>query len=323
MFGNPILDLVFAPWAMNALFAAARLKIFDLLARGGLTAEELAERTGAHAQPLTALLDACVCMGLLRLIHDRYVNSHLSDAHLVEGRPQYVGNLIEIQAADANEWAGLYDLISTGEAPSKQGKPWEVDPHRFTLGMHNLGMLGEADALADAVDLSDCRTMVDVGAGSGLYSITLCRRNPNLRATLLDVAEVLMTARQIVAENGLGDRIKTRDTDIRKGAYGENLDVVLLSDVLYQDSATCMTMIRSAHRALAPGGKLLVRGYFCDPGGAQPLFGSLFILGRQLTDPKRQIISVPLLRDWVRQAGFANVHTFALTSRSTCLTASR
>ena len=321
MFGNPILDLVFAPWAMNTLFAACRLRIFTLLAETEMTADQLAEHTGAVPRLLAALLDASAAMGLLRYENDRYANSHLADAYLVEGRPLYMGDFIELNSAEASQWEGLYDLVLTGQTPIRDRPRQELSPHQFTLAMHNLAMLGEAPALADAVDLSGCKTMVDVGAGSGAYSVALCRRNPHLHSTLLDTVEVLGTARQIVEKSGLGERIETREADITHDSYGHNLDLVLLSDVLYADRAMCTTIIRSAYEALAEGGTLLIRGYFPDPRRSLSLFGSLFALGRQLDDPDRDIISVPLLGEWVDQTGFKNARTFALTSRSTCLTA--
>ncbi len=320
---NSILDLVFCPWSMYALFGASRLEVFTLLAAGGATAEQLAERTGARLRVFTALLDACVAMGLLRRKGNLYLNSHLSDAYLVEGRPLYVGDFIELQSVESASWQRLYDVITgNGEARIERTEA-EVNQHRFTMAMNNLGMLGEADALANAVDLSGCRKMADVGGGSGLYSVVLCRHHPDLRATVLDVEEVLETTRQIIEDNGLQDRIETRKSDITEDSYGENLDVVLLSDVLYQDRRTCTTILQSAYRALAEGGKLVVRGYFADPEGPLPLFGALFALKLQLDDPNREIISVPLLCEWIEQAGFRNVRAFALTERSSCLMALR
>jgi hypothetical protein len=96
---------------------------------------------------------------------------------------------------------------------------------------------------------------------------------------------------------------------------------VLLSDVLYQDKATCLTILQSAHRALADGGKLIIRGYYSDPGGSESLFGALFVVNVQLNDAGREPITLPKLRNWVCEAGFRDVKTFGLTARSTCLTA--
>jgi hypothetical protein len=197
----------------------------------------------------------------------------------------------------------------------------EVSHRQFTLAMDNLAMLGEAKALAAAVDLSGCASMADVGCGSGIYSVELCLRYPGLRATLLDRGEVLETASEIVRKHGLENRVETRPRDITTDAYGQDLDVVLLSDVLYQDEAMCMTMLRSAHKALRQGGRLVVRGYYSDPGGSESVFGALFALNVLLGGPAREAITLGKVRDWIREAGFRDVSAFALTGRSSCLMA--
>ncbi len=321
MLGNPILDLVFHSWPMHVLFVANRLKIFTVLSSRAMTAAELSKETGAQPRICTALLDACVGMGLARLKDGVYSNSHLSDAYLVEGRPLYLGDMIEVQATEAADWHRLYDVIIGNAESGNATSPAEVAPRCFTLAMNSLAMLGEAGALAAAVDLSECRMMVDVGCGSGMYSVALCRRHPDLSAVLLDRKEVLEVAREIVERYELQDRISTREADIVQGAYGEGLDVVLLSDVLYQDRETCKAILRSTYDALVDGGRLVVRGYYSDPEGSNTLFGALFVLKLQLGDPNRELISLPTLCEWIEEGGFRNVHAFALTERSSCLTA--
>jgi predicted O-methyltransferase YrrM len=318
---NPILDLALGPALTNTLFTANRLGLFDLLAARGMRREELAEQVGAKGQVFAALLDTCVAMGLLRVKDEVYTNSHLSNAHLVKDRPHYLGDLLELQRIESAGWQKLYDVVTQGGTPAQYGVDTPVEAHHFTMAMNNLAMLGEAEALASAVDLSGRKTMTDVGCGSGMYSVALCRHNPDLRSTLLDRDEVLATAREIIEQNNMQDRISTRGVDITKDSYGENVELVLLSDVLYQDEETCLTVLRSAHRALRSGGMLLMRGYFSDPEGSQPLFGATFALAMQLSGTNRAIISVPVVRRWVEQVGFRNVDMFALTECSMCLTA--
>ncbi len=318
---SKLLDLVFNPWSSHALFTGCRLRIFTLLAGTPMSDKELGQQAGATSRAFTALLDACVGMGLLRSKDGVYSNTHISDAYLVEGRPVYLGDLIEVQAAEAADWHRLSDVIGARGGEQSSTPRQEVDPRRFTLAMHNIAMLGEAEALAAAVDLSGAKEMADVGCGSGMYSVALCRRHPGLKAILLDRREVLEVAREIVEGHGLQDRITTREADITKDAYGEDLDAVLLSDVLYQDEATCKRILRSAHGALRNGGRLVVRGYFSDPEGSNPLFGALFVLKLLLSDPTREPISVAKLRGWVEEAGFHHVESFALTQRSTCFAA--
>ncbi len=124
----------------------------------------------------------------------------------------------------------------------------DIGERRFTLAMHALGLLGEAAALEEAVDLTGRRDLIDVGCGSGVYSIHLCRRYPELRATLLDRPAVLEVAEEIVAASGVAERIALRPGDMLSDSYGEGRDVVLLSDVLYLASGKCLDAMALAGR---------------------------------------------------------------------------
>jgi predicted O-methyltransferase YrrM len=321
LFRDNLLDLVFAPYSIYVLFTANRLRIFTLLAEKEMTVDEIAASTGARIRPLEGLLDACAALGLLRRQKDRYKNSHMSDAYLVEGRPLYLGGLIEVQAIEAGNWQRLYDLVMGGQRGGDQGAEKEVTPELFTEAMNNLGMLGEAEALATAVDLRGCKKMIDVGCGSGLYSITLCRHYPDLQAILVDKKEVLAVTQRFINESSLQNRIRVRSADILKDSFGKDEDVVLLSDVLYQDSSTCIQILQSAYDALAPGGLMIIRGYFTDPKNSQPVFGSLFAIGRLLFDEDREIISIPLLEGWIEKVGFKITSSHSLTERSTLIQA--
>ncbi len=314
-------DLIFSPYSIYVLFTANRLKVFSFLAGKEMTIDEIANVTGARIRPLEGLLDGCVALGLLRRHGERYRNSHESEAYLVEGRPLYLGDIIEVQSIEVGNWERLYDLVMGGGTCREKEAKAEVTPDLFTKAMNNLGMLGEAEALAGAVDLTDCKTLIDVGCGSGLYSITLCRHYPDLQAVLLDKKEVLKVTNRFIKKSSLKNRMSVRAADILEEPYGTGTDVVLLSDVLYQDSSTCIRILRSAYDALAPGGLLIIRGYYTDPESSQPLFGSLFALGRLLADENREIISVPLLHSWVEKAGFRITASHALTERSTCIQA--
>lgn len=288
-----------------------------------MTVDEIAALSSAQKGPLEGLLDACTAIGLLRRQGNLYGNSHVSDAYLVEGRPLYLGDIIEVQSIETGNWERLYSLVISGDTSAGGGARREVTPELFTMAMNNLGMLGEAEALANAVDLSGCKTMIDVGCGSGIYSITLCRHYPDLVATLLDTKDVLEITSRLIKKSDVQDRINTKPIDILKDSFGKDMDAALLSDVLYQDGSMCIQILRSAYEALAAGGMLIVRGYYADPEKSQPVHGSLFALGQLLFDANREVISIPVLHNWIKKVGFKIVASHALTERSTCVLANK
>jgi tRNA1(Val) A37 N6-methylase TrmN6 len=71
------------------------------------------------------------------------------------------------------------------------GDPEEADA--FTRAQH-AGSMGPAVMLARTFDLAGAKRLLDVGGGSGAFSIALCQRNPELRATVLDFPNVIDVA---------------------------------------------------------------------------------------------------------------------------------
>jgi SAM-dependent methyltransferase len=316
-------DMLVAPWTVHAIFAAVRMKVFTVLSDRAMASEEIASECGAVPRLLKTLLEACVGIGLLTSRKGKYRNSDFSRMHLVEGEPRYVGDLIQIQHTEFRPWHRLHEMIAgvdIGRADVSTGDPGY---HRtFIKAMNNLGMLGEAEALADAVDLSGCGTMVDAGGGSGLYSVYLCQRYRDLRSTLLDRRETLDVARELIADRPEKDRIVLREADITKDRFGENVDAVLLSDVIY-DEAEAVPILRNAWNCLRDGGQLVVRGYYWDEENSRPLFGAIFMLNVMVFDAERRVLTLGALRDHVTRAGFRIQGASPLTERSTVLIASK
>jgi len=71
---------------------------------------------------------------------------------------------------------------------------------------------------------------------------------------------------------------------------------------------------------MKPHGQLIVRGYYARPKAPGPLFGSLFAVKQMVDDPKREIMSLPMLEDNVRDAGFKHIKVRPLTEFSFILT---
>jgi len=183
---NTIFDLVTASWKTAVLNTAVRLKVFTGLSDRQMSAKELAAQTSANEVVLQAVLNALVCMGLLQMQEDKYENSHLSRIYFVEGEPYYVGDFIQLMVNESSKWNKLFSIVSEGKEISDDS----CDSNRtFIKAMHNMGMLGEVDALINSVDLSGCPNMIDAGGGSGIYSISLCQKYPDLNSIILDSHE--------------------------------------------------------------------------------------------------------------------------------------
>ena len=316
---NSIFDLVIAPWKSEILNTAIRLQVFTVLADRQMSAKEVSAETNAHEVILQAVLNALVCMGLLQILNDKYKNSHLSRVYFVEGEPYYVGDFIQLLANESSKRSKLFSIVS-------KGKEISADPsasyRTFIKAMHNMGMLGEVDALINCVDLSGCLNMIDAGGGSGIYSISLCQKYPDLKSIILDRHETLEVTEEYVSKHKERERIELRQCDITTDKLGDNIDAVLLSDVTY-DETEAGKILRNVWKCLRARGLLIVRGYYFDPQSSSPLFGALFTINQLVFDSNREIVTLPSLKDIIEKTGYMITKASPLTERSFIIIATK
>ena len=315
-----ISDWLSIPWQICVIFTATRLEIFTILSDKSLNDAKIAHECGAQVHLLKPLLNACVAMGFLDCQNGIYTNTDISRAHFTKGQPLYAGDFIKLLYNEFHRWYNLYDVIIDQNAPPETEQSEFYKAETFIRAMNNIGMLGEAEALKNTVDFSDCNHMVDAGGGSGLYSIVLCRKYPRLHSTILDFKETLTITREMMASHNEKDRIQLKAADINKTSFGGNMDVVLLSDVLY-DEALAGPILQNAWNCLRPNGLLVIRGYYADPHAMQPLFATLFVLNMLTFNPNRKVITAQSLPIIVREAGFTITKHASLTERSRILIA--
>jgi len=315
-----VMDILFSAWTTQVLFTAIRLRIFTILKDESLTVDEISSTPETATHHLKPFLDACASMDLLEYRNGQYRNSQFSRTHLVEGEREYVGDFIQLMSRESRQWDKLYDLITQSEKIPSEHHTGEFDPRLFTLAMNNIGMLGEAEALGNAVDLRGCEKMVDVGGGSGLYSVALCRKYPDLTSTVIDRKETLITTREMIAGCEEKSRIELLAADIAKDPLGKDIDAVLLSDVVYEITFA-EKVLKNAMRGLRDKGLLIIRGYYSDPENSKSLFSALFLLNQVIYNPKGSILTLSSLKKKIADIGFTIIRVGPLTELSSLILA--
>ncbi len=310
-----ISDILLAPWITGVITAAIRLKIFSIISDRELTAEEIAKECETIINYQKTLLDACVSLGFLEFENDKYKNSHFSLVYFVEGQRFYVGDFLKLVNDESLQWFRLPDIIRGNEKTNKELPYIRSDYKTFITAMNCLGVLGEAEALTAIVDLAGCKRIVDVGGGSGLYSVALCQKYPNLHSTIIDVKDTLIVTQEMLADRPETRRIDLREGDFLKESLGDNVDVVLLSDVIYEES-TAKIVLRNAWESLIQKGVLIIRGYYADPAKSRPLFGALFAVKHLVDNAERKIMTISMLEKNVRDIGFTIIEVAPLTEHS-------
>ena len=300
------------------LFACVRLKLFELLAEGPLTAQDIAARLAIPLDSAQRLLEATVSLHLVEKRPSGRFGLGSLGAALV-GNPA-VGAMVEHHSllyADLHDPVSLlrgerpqtalsrYWTYSAGDPPTA-GVP---DPRctDYTTLMSNSQAL-VSDEILDAYPLNKHRCLLDVGGGDGSFLIEAAKRYAHLKLVLFDLPPVARRAEQRFAALGLQDRAGIHPGDFLAEPLPEGSDVVSLVRVVHDhDDEAALSLLRATHRALPAKGVLLLAEPMMGTPGAEPVADAYF--GFYLLAMGRGRPRTPqTLQQMLRAAGFAETH---------------
>lgn len=264
------------------LKSAVDLDLFTLLDRSdidGLTVAEIARLTNCDQRALDMLTTALVSMNMLERREDRLVACEASRQFLSAKSEAYYGFIIEHIGDILPDWLKLTQSLKSG-APSRLTMTDDNEKERenFLMGMFNVARR-QAEAVAQALDLSGRKRLLDLGGGPGAYSIFFCRHYPHLEAVVFDLPTSKKIARSNVDSYGLSERISFEGGNYLTDQLPRGFDAVWVSQVLHGESPeNCHELVRRAVETLQPGGLLGIQEFILDEDRNGPVESALFAL---------------------------------------------
>jgi len=305
---NSIVQMASAYYESATLFAAVESGIFGCLHdANSATAAEIAARCHLSPRGSRLLLDACAGMGLLTKDGSRYANSQAAELTLVPGAPHDLTGAIRYNRDVYPAWGRLPELVRTGKPVEDPALHLGDDPERtrrFVLSMHGRA-LGIGRAIVPMLDLAGCHDLLDLAGGPGTYAVLMAHANPGLQCLVLDLPPVVQVARELIAEAGMSNRVRTLAGDYHTTPFPDGLDIVTIFGVLHQESPDAIRdILARAHAALRLGGHIYILDLMTDASHTQPVFSALFAINMALTTENGWVFSDQEICRWLTEAGF-------------------
>lgn len=310
-----------AYWGGCALQAAVQLDLFTVLANGPKNLPELAAGLGCDKRALSMLASALAAVGLLERQGDSLRAGDETLALLSRHSPDYIGFIIKHHANIMRNWVNLAEAVRQGSLEREQRTVFtdnEADREDFLMGMFNIARM-QAGRIAEALDLSGRRTLIDIGGGPGTYALFFCLHNPELRATIFDLPTTEPFARKTIARFGLEGRVDFAAGNFLEDELPKGQDAAWLSQVLHgerpEDAAR---LVRCAGAALNPGGLLCVQEFTLDDDRRGPEHAALFALNMLVQTPGGQAYTRGEIGDMLRGAGAKTVRELDIDLPQSC-----
>ena len=298
-----ITEMIRGFMSSRAILTALELDVFTAIGDGG-TAKQIAGKIGGAVRATEMLLNALVSLKLLEKRDGVFHNTPVAARFFVEGTPDSARSAQLHSANLWKRWSTLTEAVQAGTTVAPKVDNGAVKP--FIAAMdHNAR--GRARAVVQAVEVNGAKRLLDLGGGSGAYSIAFAKAAPGLHAEIVDAPQVLALAQDYVRQAGLADRIATRAGDmlsvpLEAGKY----DLVLLSAICHMFSPEeNKQLLERAYAALAPKGRLVISDFILEADKTAPRFAALFALNMLVNTRAGNSYSELEYEAWLKQAGFA------------------
>lgn len=263
---GPIWDVFLSANLYPSVIAAAEVGLFEALAKGPTSRAELCISLSLSPRSIDVLVDLMGALGFIRQSGSSLELTTTSRKYLVSESRFFWGGMFrfdrdrritgaDVLAAlrrDSSAPANSIDGLWTNSFENSQ------QARLFTAAMHSHS-LSAALRLPDLAPLRNAESLLDVGGGSGCYSVALVQRFRQLHSTLIELPDVAAIARDYVEASGVASRIALAPIDMFREPWPAGFDAVLFSNVLHDwNEEQCIRLLRSAHASLRSGGTLLV-----------------------------------------------------------------
>jgi SAM-dependent methyltransferase len=294
-------------WRSRVILTGAELDVFTRLDGAPATASALAAAMGSDARATERLLDALTGIGLLKKQEGVFT---LSDRgrYLSSRHPETVLPMILHDNDLWRSWSRLTEVVLTGRpATDGEGKRGGADRRAFIGAMHAIGR-PLSQQIARDFDARRFSRLLDIGGGSGTYTIAFLRQNPQMTAVLFDLAPVIPMAEERLAAEGVADRVTLATGDFYRDELPSGCDLALLSAIIHQNSRDQnLDLYRKVFRALSPGGSILIRDHVMDESRTSPPQGALFAINMLLLTTGGDTYTFGEIKEGLERAGFTRV----------------
>lgn len=307
--GEQILEAIRGYQIPCIIAAAVDLDVFQMLADGPKTADELANQATYDLRGLTILLDALAAIGLLEKQETQYSLLRHLMPFLLDGTPESVTAMLRHQANCLRSWSRLPWTVVSGipQDPGPSIRGVEADQASFIEAMHVVSR-SVCENLVREIHPGGFRCVMDLGGGSGSWTLAWLAVEPGAKAILFDLPHVIPMARKRLSEEGVAERVTLVEGDFYTDPLPQGADLVWVSAIIHQNSAEQnRELYRRIAEAIEPDGWIYIRDIVMEPSRTRPIAGALFAVNMLSATPKGNTYTLDEIKGDLESAGFTGV----------------
>jgi len=290
------------------LLSGFELDIFTNVDESGTTNNQIANNLHLDEHACERLLNALVSLGFLAKQNHLYFNTPESFNFLSKKSSNYLGGLMHSNHL-WNTWSNLTQVVKTGISAhpaeiNQRGEEWLFP---FINAMHDRAKKQAPQQLAN-IDLSEIKSTLDIGGGSGAYSMEFVSKKPEIKATVFDLPNVVPITKIFLDKEGFSDKIKTHAGDYTKDDLPKGFDLAFLSAIIHSNSLEInQKLIKKCFDALNKNGKIVIQDWIMNNDRTKPTSGAIFAINMLVGTEAGDCFTEQEVTEMLNEAGFKNI----------------
>ena len=304
---NKIREFAAAFQKSRILLSGFELDIFSNIYEPGTSSKHIAESLHLDDHACERLLNALASLDFLTKKGNLFFNTEESFTFLSKKSPEYLGGLMHSNHL-WNTWSNLSNVVKTGKSANPsvindRGENWLLP---FITAMHDRAKAQAPRQLAN-IDLSGVKSILDVGGGSGAFSMEFVSKKPGIEATVFDLPNVVPITQKFIDKEGFAGKVKTSTGDYTKDELPTGFDMVFLSAIIHSNSLEVNSeLIKKCFKALNSKGRIVIQDWIMNNDRTQPTAGAIFAINMLVGTEAGDCFTEKEVQDMFNAAGFIN-----------------
>jgi len=290
------------------LLSAVELDIFTILDKHMLTSAEVAKQINTDERATDRLMNALVALGFLRKVKNKFYNVEHSSQYLVNGKPEFMGGLFH-SIGLWDTWNNLTESVQAGKSVRRNlHQNNRIDWQESFIGAMHYRGIKEAKLTSMMLDLTGVKRMLDVGGGSGVFSMEFIRKNSNIESVVFDLPEVIPITKRYVETENMGPKFSFIEGNYQEDAFSSDYDLIFLSAIVHINSFDeNKKLIKKCFDALNPNGQIVIKDWIMSEDRVEPAGGTYFALNMLVGTESGDTYPESEMREWFNAAGINRI----------------
>lgn len=271
---HPFADASFSVGLAFALGTAVKLKITDQLSMKPKEVKSIATEACVSEMGAELILDCLDALGYVQKKGTQYAFNKRGYKYLSAQSPDNFRYFILYCDDLYKGYLNLDETVRLGKNPNAStlnelsDYQWEL----FSRAMIDISRTNYKEVAGKIPITKTYTKMLDLGGSHGQYSIELCRRNPNLKSTIVDLPQVKKYTDECIAEHHASRNVSFLPSDFMKDELPKGIDVILAFNIIHGfNPSQNEELAKKAFDSLNAGGIYVILDQIKGIGGSSQL----------------------------------------------------